>query len=275
MPATDRARLFVEILEPALRQAAGIARALEGRVVNRPKADEESAVKAALTIADSAAQEALLVPLLEAFSGARLSAEEDTPSVAGFADAGEEHVVIDPIDGTFHFYLGGQGPYAVMAGLAREGRYQAALVALPREGLFFSACRNGPAATARAAGAARAANARADGERVLVSHDLPPPAWSALRARGLEPAPAAGGAIAVAPLLPGVRAGLRIATGAPGGISIRGRIGLLIARMAGAHVEDADGEPFPDDLDTHADALLVAADPADLELLREALRAAD
>ena len=61
-PAPDD---FIGALAPALRQAASIARALEGRVANRPKRGEASAVKAALTVADTAAQEALLVPLYE------------------------------------------------------------------------------------------------------------------------------------------------------------------------------------------------------------------
>ena len=132
---------FVRALAPALRQSASIARALEGRVANRPKAGETTAVKAALTIADTASQEALLVPLLEHFPTVRLAAEEDTPSTIHFASAGPELVVIDPIDGTLRFYLEGAGPYAVMIGLAREREYTAALVALPREELYLDAVR--------------------------------------------------------------------------------------------------------------------------------------
>jgi hypothetical protein len=58
---------FVRALAPALRQSASIARALEGRVANRPKHGEATPVKAALTIADTASQAALLVPLFEHF----------------------------------------------------------------------------------------------------------------------------------------------------------------------------------------------------------------
>ena len=76
---------FVRALAPALRQSASIARALEGRVANRPKRGEATPVKAALTIADTASQEALLVPLFEHFPSVRLAAEEDTPSTARFA----------------------------------------------------------------------------------------------------------------------------------------------------------------------------------------------
>ena len=51
-------------MAPAIRQAASIARALEGRVANRTK-NGEAAIKAALTLADTVSQEALLVPLFE------------------------------------------------------------------------------------------------------------------------------------------------------------------------------------------------------------------
>ena len=67
---------------------------------------------------------------------ARLEAEEETHSVELFTGAAASHrIVVDPIDGTLHFYLAGRGYYAVMAGFAIHGRYEAALVALPREGL--------------------------------------------------------------------------------------------------------------------------------------------
>ena len=149
---------FVRALAPALRQSASIARALEGRVANRPKRGEATPVKAALTIADTASQEALLVPLFEHFPSVRLAAEEDTPSTACFARSGPELVVIDPIDGTLRFYLEGRGPYAVMIGLARDGAYDAALVALPAK-----SCTSTPsAARARASrGAARRRGLRA------------------------------------------------------------------------------------------------------------------
>jgi hypothetical protein len=232
---------FVRVLSPALRQAASIARALEGRVRNRPKRGEASDVKAALTLADSAAQEALLVPLLEHFPEVTLEAEEDTPSVSRFPAHGEARVVIDPIDGTLRSYLDGRGPYAVMVGLAIEGRYEAALLALPREGIFLEAVRGRGARMSRA---------------------------------GREMRPyGCGGAIAVAPLIPGVCAGLRIAA-TQEGVSIRGRIGALVAAEAGALLEREGGAPFPEALAAPARALLVAADDSGLEALRYAFEAA-
>ena len=78
---------FVEALAPALREAASIARSMEGRVANRPKRGETSAVKAALTVADTASQEAILVPLLARFPQVCIAAEEDTPTARRFPDS--------------------------------------------------------------------------------------------------------------------------------------------------------------------------------------------
>jgi hypothetical protein len=114
--------------------------------------------------------------------------------------------------------------------------------------------------------------AEAQGRRVLVSDGFPELVAERLRKAGYELAPACGGAIAVAPLIPGVRAGLRVAPrGRP--ISWQGRIGALISASGGARVEDERGEPFPEAVDAPARALLVSADDADAERLRHAVAA--
>ncbi len=263
----DRPQQFVEVLSPAIRQAAAIARALEGQVTNEPKG-AESPVKAALTIADTASQEALLVPLLEYFPDVALSAEEDTPTADLFPVESESRVVIDPIDGTLHSYLEGRGPYATMVGLAVHGRYEAALVALPREGIFLDAVRGGPVRRARPRANPKPWRAENRGRRVLVHHEMPKPVCAALEAVGYEVAFGCGGAISVAPLLGGFCGGLRLAKDT---ISIRGRVGLLIASEAGALITTESGDPFPDDLATPARGLALAADPSDLEALQSAL----
>lgn len=274
VPAPDE---FVRLLGPAVRQAAAIARALEGRVANRPKAGEATDVKAALTVADTAAQEAVLVPLLRHFPRVGLEAEEDTPTAHRFPLDGDGRVVIDPIDGTLRFYLDGAGPYAVMVGLAVKGRYEAALVALPREGLMFDAVRGAGARVARGDERRRPLErlgARARGRRVLVSTELPEAAARELAARGYELQPACGGAISVAPLLPGVAGGIRMAVSARS-VSVRGRIGALIAAEAGALVRTGSGDPFPEELSTPARTLLVAARPEDLDALQKAAAAGE
>ena len=268
-------RAFVATMLPALRQAAAVARALEGRVVNRPKEREDTASKAALTAADTAAQETLLVAVWERFPFVALEAEEDTPTVHRFPRHAEARVVIDPIDGTLHSYLEGRGPYAIMVGLAIADRIEAALVALPREGLFYDATRGQGARVTRAGGVPRLVRVPLPdaGQRILVSHGLPEAAKEALRARGYEVVHGAGGAIAVAPLVPGVRAGLRVANG-PKGISARGRIGALIAAEAGALVRCESGKEFPSELAEPARALLVAARREEMEALEAALAGA-
>ncbi len=265
---------FVRAMAPALRQAASIARALEGRVANRPKKGESTAVKAALTVADSACQEAVLVRLREAFPEISLEAEEETPLVSEFAAGADSLVVIDPIDGTLRFYLEGMGPYGVLIGLAIGGEYRAALVALPREGYVFEASRGGGASFEPSDGVvSRPAELQRRGERVLVSPDLPEPALEVLRAGGLDPTPACGGAVSVAPLIPGVRAGLRLVLGEAPQLSTRGRIGALIAAEAGALVRIEGGEPLPSQIRAPARALLVACDERDMGLLEKALAA--
>lgn len=265
---------FVRRLAPALRQAAQIARALEGRVANRPKAGEDSAAKAALTVADTACQEALLVSLFEHFPEVALLAEESTPSVARFPRGAAAQVVVDPIDGTLRSYLEGAGPYAVMLGLAVGGAYEAALVALPREGLLFDAVRGAGARVSRSDATPRAPRLDPAARRVFVSHGLPEPARVLLARHGLEAVPASGGAIAVAPFVPGVRAGLRLARPGQERLSPRGRIGLLIAEEAGALTASEHGAPFPRQIDAPARVLLVAGSAGDLEILREAAAAA-
>lgn len=261
---------FVECMAPAVWKAAALARALEGTVPNEPKTGEASAAKQALTQADTSAQEALLEVLLANFPDVRLEAEEDTVSVARFRDRGDALVVIDPIDGTLHSYLRSEGPYAVMIGLAQRHRFEASLVGLPREGLLFAAARGGGALRARPRGPLRSASVQTSGDRVLVSHGMHAAVVRALENAGFQASPACGGAIAVAPLIPGVRAGLRYAPEAPG-VSIRGRIGVLIAREAGAYVRGVGCSEFPEDLGAPAPVLAVARSEADLEILDRAL----
>jgi hypothetical protein len=251
-----------------------ITRALEGQVPNRPKRSEATPEKAALTEADSASQEAILFSLLEHFPGVGLRAEEDTPSVGRFPARESPIVVLDPIDSTLRSYLECGGPYSIMVGLCVEGRFDAALVALPREGLHFDAVRGGGARMARPLGDPRPQHAKAVGTRVLVSHEAPPAVCDRLRERGFEVVFGSGGAISVAPLIPGVRAGLRLPN-TSGDISIRGRIGLLISSEAGARIETEGAERFPSRIDQPARALLLAADGQDMKHLRYALAAVE
>jgi fructose-1,6-bisphosphatase/inositol monophosphatase family enzyme len=267
---------FVRAIAPSVTRAAEIVRELEGQVANHPKAGESSDIKAALTVADTVAQETILAAVLEHFPGVCLRAEEDTPLVSRFPARADATVVLDPIDGTLRSYLQRGGPYGVMVGLAVAQEYEAALVALPHERFEFQATRGGGAFVATAGdGVSRPAVLDGSGKRILVSYDLPEATAGILRERGYETIPACGGAISVAPLIPGVCAGLRIATNRPANVSIRGRIGALIVREAGATLLCETGAPFPSDIETPARVLIVGSDPADLEALLEAVAAAN
>ena len=61
----------------------------------------------------------------------------------------------------------------------------------------------------------------------------------------------------------------------PLGVSIRGRIGALIAAEAGAVIRCETGGSFPDSVDAPARALLVAANSEDLALLERAIAGFD
>jgi len=261
---------FVLALRPALIEAAKLARRLEGTVSNAPKGGETTAVKQALTEADLATQEILLTALAASEPAVRIEAEEDTPTVGVFPRESDDLVIIDPIDGTLHSYLSGKGPYGIMMGLAHRGLYRAGLVALPREGLFFDAASGKGASRTRMGGPPRPVGMSATGDPVLVSHGTPPEVVRVLEQEGLPVRYGCGGAVSVAPLIPGVRAGLRFSSSALG-ISVRGRIGVLIAREAGACVTQAGGGEFPRDVDTPAKSLLVARSSREAEGLTQLL----
>jgi hypothetical protein len=263
---------FSAVMAPAVWRAARLARALEGRVPNQPKAGEVTAVKQALTVADPAAQEQVLEHLRIHYPDVSLAAEEDSASVDGFGTGSKAVVVIDPIDGTLHSYLEGGGPYAVIVGLAMDGLYTSGVVALPREGLLFRADAAGGAVLERASGAVRPAQITGEGRRILVSHGMPAKVSAWLVDHGYEVISSCGGAVAVAPLIPGVVGGVRYASGA-GGVSIRGRVGVLISRAAGARVVGDGEQTFPADMDTPSHTLRIAGSDALIKVLGEALKA--
>jgi fructose-1,6-bisphosphatase/inositol monophosphatase family enzyme len=264
---------FVAALAPSLRRAVKIARECDGSVPNTPKTQETSKVKAALTRADLECQEAILEAVWEHCPGVSLRAEEDTPSVARFPEGADEMVVIDPIDGTLHFFLEQGGPYAIIVGLAIGNKYDAALVALPREQFVFEGVRGSGARLVDAGGVGRPAVLDNTARTVLVSHGLDPAAVAVLHERGYEVQRACGGAISVAPMIPGICAGLRIANNDPPNVSVRGRVGVLIAREAGAIAVREDGSEFPDDIDEPAPTLLIAGNRDHLAALEAAVEA--
>jgi fructose-1,6-bisphosphatase/inositol monophosphatase family enzyme len=229
-------REFVERMTLPVRQAMAAVRWLEGRVRNRPKVEELTPEKAALTDGDCVSQEILLVALREHFPGVAVSVEEDTPTAEAFAaNRSSETVVIDPIDGTAR-YLRGDGPYAILVGLEREGRVESALVAVPQFGALMRAVRGGGAEISIADGPFAPARVLRRGPQLLVSHGLPQDVRARVNAALLKQVVAAGGAIGVAPLLEACGGGLRIA-GETTGLSRRAWISALPTLEAGGSVE--------------------------------------
>jgi len=262
-------REFVERMSLPMRQAMAAVRWLEGRVRNRPKLEEQTPEKAALTDGDCVSQEILLVALRAYFPWVSVIVEEDTPTAEAFvANRSAETVVIDPIDGTAR-YLRGDGPYAILVGLEREGRVEATLVAVPQFGMLARAVRGGGAELSLADGPFVPARAERRGAQLLVSHGLPQDVRARANAALLKPIVAAGGAIGVAPLLDGCCGGLRIA-GEAIGLSRRAWISALPTVEAGGCVETLAGR-LPERFEPGVNGVLVGASPAEVAQLRELL----
>ncbi len=260
-------RDFVERMALPMWQAAAIARFLEQRVENRPKIEEETPAKSALTDADCVSQEILLGALRGWYPWVDVEVEEDTPLAAVFAgNRSEQQVVIDPIDGTL-LYIQGDGIYAIILGLERGGLVEAALVAVPQEDALVRAVRGGGAEIAYGGGAFRPATVNETGGRLLVSPEFPPQVEAGLLEQGVTLLKAAGGTIGVSPLLAGTRGALRFSDGPPG-LSRRNWIATLPTLEAGGALGSLDG-PFPERHREGVQSLIVAASQADLEILRE------
>jgi 3'-phosphoadenosine 5'-phosphosulfate (PAPS) 3'-phosphatase len=264
------AREFVERMTLPVWQASAVARWLEGRVENTPKLDEETDEKSALTDADCVSQEILLVALREFFPGVEVDAEEDTPSVEAFAGSrSDDRVVVDPIDGTLR-YVRRDGLYSIIVGLEREGRTEAAVIAVPQEQVLVRAVRGAGAEISHAQGPFRAARFQT-GERLLVSHRLGDGAEAELARQGVQLVKAAGGAIGVAPLLEKTRGAVRISQRA-GGLSRRAWTSALPTQEAGGVVEALDGG-FPEAYREGTRGVIVAPDAAGAAALRRVLEA--
>ena len=261
------AREFVERMTLPVLQAAAAVRWLEGRVRNRPKSDEQTPEKAALTDGDCVSQEILLVALRAHFPWVSVFVEEDTPTAEAFvANRSAQTVVIDPIDGTAR-YLRGDGPYAILLGLEREGAVEAALVAVPQFGVVARATRGGGAERADHGGPFAPVRAERRGAQLLVSHGLPQAVRARANAALWKPVVAAGAAIGVAPLLDGVGGGVRIAA-EPQGLSRRAWIAGLVTCEAGGCVETLEGE-LPARFQPGVRGALVGASARDVRKLRE------
>jgi fructose-1,6-bisphosphatase/inositol monophosphatase family enzyme len=262
-------REFAEALTGSVWAAAAAVRWLAGRVHNAPKLHEATPSKQALTEADCVSQEILLCGLRERFPWIELDAEEDTPGVQVFAaNRSEYRAIIDPIDGTLH-YLDRDGVYAILVGLEQHGRVEASLVALPESDLLIRAVRGQGAEIAWSGGPFRPLVSPSGGRRLLISKSLRAESQDDLCKQGYELAAACGGAIGVAPLLPGTGGAVRISD-QPDGLSRRTWVATLATLEAGGVVETLAG-PFPTRYEPGIRGVLVAPNSSTLEELRQIL----
>ena len=198
-----------------------------------------------------------------------LNVEEDTPTAREFSGADPAtSVIIDPIDGTLR-YLRGDGPYAILVGLEREGRVEAALVGLPQSETMLRAVRGGGVEIAVRGRPFEPARLQGDGSEVLVSYGLPILVQERLRSEGLELTTAAGGVIGVAPLLPGVHGAIRLSANAEG-LSCRAWVAALPLLEAGGRVQTLEGA-LPERYEAGVAGIVVAANDATLSNLQRAL----
>jgi len=123
---------FLSVFRLAARQAGSVARHLQGEVTVHEKEGATTPESAALSAADLATQDVILLLMREAFADLAADAEEETTARALFSPeaSGRPLLVVDPIDGSYN-YLRGSRDYAVMGGWLREGRFRAALVHFP------------------------------------------------------------------------------------------------------------------------------------------------
>lgn len=265
-------RDFTHAMTLPVWQSVAAVRWLEGRVSNLGKPNQQTAAKAALTFGDCVSQEILLTALRAAFPSVVVEAEEDTPGVRAFeGNVSMYTACIDPIDGTLR-YLRGDGLYAVIVGLEREGRAEAAVVAIPQEGCVIRGVRGEGAEVAREGEPFRPVRLEPGGTRVLLSAGVDAGMAERLRARGFATSLAAGGAIGLAPLLDGTFGAVRISE--PQGLSKRAWLASLPLLEAGGVVETLEG-PFPEKFEPGVPGMLVAATAGEIGQLRAALDAGE
>ncbi|MBT5452842.1 MAG: hypothetical protein HOK90_26915 [Gemmatimonadetes bacterium] len=141
-------RTFIDALLPVVDQCARASLIFFGQVADIGKAADKSLISdhaqdasTAFTVLDGAIQDILLAAVLQHFPAVRCIAEERTALKKRFAGNTSPYtVILDPIDGTFHFKRG-DAPYHITIGLAYKGKMIASIVARPSEDKVFTAIK--------------------------------------------------------------------------------------------------------------------------------------
>jgi len=228
---------FIEVFRAAALQAGAVARRLQGEI--RPRSKEgDNPESEALSAADLASQDVLLLRLADAFPHAAVDAEEDTQTARLFPPPAPEQplIVVDPIDGSLN-YLRGAKAYAVMAAWIAGGQYLASVIYFPAWRIMYWAEAHKGCYRQRDGGTPEPAAWTNLPRRILVPPRTPQAARRRLQALGFDvkvshcsavdsAGPALGRAVGSAGLLAPDR---------------RRAIGFLLACEAGGSVMFPDG----------------------------------
>jgi 3'(2'), 5'-bisphosphate nucleotidase len=125
----ERRKIAEVVLAIAERAATGIARAYEETIEVSYKIGDDP-----VTTADRAANTLICDALMAAFPSIPIVAEESDPATYAGYHTAESVFFVDPLDGT-RDYVKRNGEFAVMIGLAENGRATLGVVVMPVGGL--------------------------------------------------------------------------------------------------------------------------------------------
>jgi len=139
---------FVNALFPVVEKCAQASLIFYGDIANIGKtADATLTGRAAqeastiFTALDSGVQDILISSLTNLLPDVGIIAEENTALKKRYNNSKSPYtVIIDPIDGTWHFKRG-DAPYHICIGLAYKGLMLASIIARPNENKIFTAVR--------------------------------------------------------------------------------------------------------------------------------------
>lgn len=264
---------FLEIASRAALQAGAVAMRLQGEARRLDKEGSTPEARA-LTIADLACQDILLVAMREAFPEAAVDAEESDPRLRSFPpeEEGRPLVVVDPIDGTLN-YAEGSDDFAVMIGWCEAGRYEACVVHFPAHHRTFAG-RAGRGVRERLDDGSWV-EASTDAPRVVtVTRGVPPEVCGELAGRGWEVVRTRCSAVDGAACILG-RARAALSVGRPG----RRRAIPCLATLEAGGIVLVGGEPWqrrdPRTLPPSRMLTLAAADEETAAEVQEALGSLD
>ena len=140
---------FVDALFPVVEKCAQASLIFYGDIANIGKTadtkltgDAAQEASAVFTAIDSGVQDILISSFTNLLPSVGIIAEENSALKQQYKNSRSPYtVIIDPIDGTWHF-KNGDAPYHICIGLAYKGLMVASIIARPTENKIFTAVRN-------------------------------------------------------------------------------------------------------------------------------------